>query len=197
MKPAIIGRGWIIAAFLLPLCFAGCRQQPEQPAAVETPVVSAPSATSFATPAPHEKAAANGPVDFTLPDIKGKPVSLKTWRGHPVIVDFWATWCPPCRKQIPELNDIYKRYRKKGLVVLGVSCDTIKGDGVKAVVPFLQQFKVSYPILMGNGATIDALDLSVVPTTLFVARDGHIVSKMEGAGREGELSEATENLLRQ
>ena len=193
MKPAITGRGWIIAAFFLPLCLAGCRQQPEQPAAVETPILSAPSAT----PSPaREKAAANGPVDFTLPDLRGKPVSVKTWRGHPVIIDFWATWCPPCRKQIPELNDIYKRYRKKGLVVLGVSCDTIKGDGVKAVVPFLQQFKVSYPILMGNDATVDALELSVVPTTLFVARDGRVVAKMEGAGREGELSEATENLLR-
>ena len=97
-------------------------------------------------------------LSFTLDDLDGHPVKLSKWQGHPLIVDFWATWCPPCRKEIPELNAIYKKYRSKGLVVLGVSVDKIQGDGVKSVRPFAEEFKIGYPILMADDSLVDATD---------------------------------------
>jgi thiol-disulfide isomerase/thioredoxin len=113
-----------------------------------------------------------------------------------VIVDFWATWCPPCRKEIPELNEIYRRYQTDGLIVLGVSMDEVQGEGRKVVEPFIEEFKIAYPIAMGDEALVDKLELNSVPTALFVARDGRLFSRIEGAGPPGELTRATADLLK-
>jgi thiol-disulfide isomerase/thioredoxin len=136
------------------------------------------------------------PLDFTVRDLAGKAVRLRDWRGHPVIVDFWATWCPPCRKEIPELNEIYRRYQTEGLIVLGVSMDEVQGDGRKVVEPFIEEFKIAYPIAMGDKALVEKLELSSVPTALFVARDGRLFSRIEGAGPPGELARAAADLLK-
>src|SRR5262245_22006874 len=83
-------------------------------------------------------------LEFELQDLDGNPMRLSQFRGHPVIVDFWASWCPPCRKQIPELKDLYSRFHKsKGLVIIGVACDTIQGDGVDGIAPFVRKFKIN------------------------------------------------------
>jgi thiol-disulfide isomerase/thioredoxin len=111
------------------------------------------------------------------------------------VVDFWATWCPPCRKEIPELNAIYKKYRSRGLVVLGLSVDIIQGDGVKSVRPFAQELKIGYPILMADDAVVDALDVDNLPTTLFFNRKGELISRLEGAGKRGELAETVKGLF--
>jgi len=136
------------------------------------------------------------PLDFTVIDLAGKAVRLKDWRGRPVIVDFWATWCPPCRKEIPELNEIYRRYQGDGLVVLGVSMDEVQGEGRKVVKPFIDEFKIEYPIAMGDEALIDKLDLNSVPTALFIKRDGRLLSRVEGAGTKGELTQTVLALLK-
>jgi len=136
------------------------------------------------------------PLDFMVRDLAGKTIRLSNWRGRPVIVDFWATWCPPCRKEIPELNDIYRRYRAQGLVVLGVSMDEVQGDGRKSVEPFIEEFKITYPVAMGDEALVDKLELNSVPTALFVARDGRLFSRIEGAGPAGELARAAADLLK-
>lgn len=136
------------------------------------------------------------PVDFTLLDLDGKPIKLSKWRGHLVIVDFWATWCGPCRKQIPELEDLYRRYHKsRGLIVVGVACDTITGGGLAAVEPFVQEFQIKYPILVANQPVIDNLGVEAIPTTLFVGGDGRLRTKIIGAGKHGELSETARLLL--
>ena len=136
-------------------------------------------------------------LSFTLADLDGRPVKLAAWHGRPLIVDFWATWCPPCRKEIPELNTIYKKYRSKGLVVLGVSVDKVQGDGVKSVRPFAQEFKISYPILMADDEVVDALDLDNIPTTLFFNRKGKLIARLEGRGKSGELAAAAKGLFRE
>src|SRR5260370_27065956 len=70
-------------------------------------------------------------LNFSAPSLDGKKIDLSNYRGHPVIIDFWATWCGPCRRQIPELVSLYRKYNKsRGLVIIGVSCDLIQGDGV-------------------------------------------------------------------
>ncbi len=142
------------------------------------------------------EAAPGDPINFTLPDLDGKKVPLSKWRGHPIVVDFWATWCGPCRRQVPELQGLYERYHKsRGLVVVGVACDTIQGAGVAAIQPFLDEFAVNYPILVATDSVIDKLGVEAIPTTLFIDSDGMLVDKIIGAGHSGELTAATRELL--
>src|SRR5271168_282452 len=113
----------------------------------------------------------NEGLDFSAPGLDGKSIDLSSFRGHPVIVDFWATWCGPCRKQIPELVALYKKYNKsRGLVIIGVSCDMIQGDGVKAVAPFVEEFRINYPIALAD-------------------------ERLVGAGHAGEITASAEQLL--
>src|SRR5260370_28773816 len=132
-----IGLAALVAAASLSPCISG-ENRIIAPAGVPTPALE-PAAK------PKRKL-----LSFTLADLHGRRVKLSAWHGHPLIVDFWATWCPPCRKEVPELNAIYKKYRSKGLVVLCLSVDKVQGDGVKSVRPFAQEFAISYPILMAN-----------------------------------------------
>jgi len=183
-------RGWRIAAaivatgLLVSQSYAGEKAAGVAPAGVPTPALETPAK-------PKRKL-----LSFTLADLSGRPVKLSTWRGHPLIVDFWATWCPPCRKEVPELNAIYKKYRARGLVVLGVSVDKVQGDGVKSVRPFAREFKVSYPILMADDALVEAMDLDNIPTTLFINSKGQTVARLEGRGKSGELTTAAKTLFR-
>jgi thiol-disulfide isomerase/thioredoxin len=135
-------------------------------------------------------------LEFSAPGLDGKNIALSTYRGHPVIVDFWATWCGPCRRQIPELVALYKKYNKsRGLVIIGVSCDLIQGDGVKAVAPFVEEFRINYPIALADERLVDSMGVEAIPTTLFVGPDGKLVSRIVGAGHAGEISTSTRRLL--
>ncbi len=165
----------------------GDRAAPNGDKAAASPVINLADAA---------KRQAAGPLELTLKDLTGKPISLKDWRGHPMIINFWATWCGPCRKEMPELNEIYRRYRSKGLVVLGVSLDAVQGDGIEAVGPFIKDFKILYPIAMADEPLVEKLALEAVPTALLVGRDGRLLARVEGAGDLGELTQAAEDLLK-
>jgi thiol-disulfide isomerase/thioredoxin len=135
-------------------------------------------------------------IDFSLRDLDGHVMKLSEYRGHPVVIDFWATWCPPCRHQIPELKKLYSQYHKsKGLVVIGVACDTIQGEGVRSVRPFVKEFEISYPILLAESDVVDSLGVEAIPTTIFLGPDGKIVGRLMGAGAPGELTEGVHTLL--
>jgi thiol-disulfide isomerase/thioredoxin len=123
-------------------------------------------------------------LDFTVPDMHGKPVRLADYKGKVILLDFWATWCGPCRIEIPHFVELQKQYRSEGLVVLGFSVD----DTVERLRPFASEFDMNYPVLVGLGRddVREALGpIWAMPTTLLISRDGRICRRNTGIqGRE-------------
>jgi cytochrome c biogenesis protein CcmG, thiol:disulfide interchange protein DsbE len=111
-------------------------------------------------------------------DQPGK-VSLAAYRGKPVILNFWASWCIPCKQEAPLLEGVWKRYRNQGLVVVGVDIQDVRGDARK----FAARNKMSYPLAYdGPGNTVSNYGITGVPETFFVARDGKLVCDRLQAG---------------
>lgn len=117
-------------------------------------------------------------LDLTFKDIHGKPFALSDYKGKVVLLDFWATWCPPCRKEIPGFIELYNTYKARGFVVIGVSMD----DSTSDIKRFAKQYKMNYPILLGAGR--DDLEPAFgqlpLPTAFVIASDGKICAKYEG-----------------
>jgi peroxiredoxin len=111
-------------------------------------------------------------ADITLPDLNGKQWNLHSLRGKVVLVNFWATWCPPCRKEIPDLESLYSLFQKQGFVVLGIS-----DEEIGKVAPFVKEHNVSYPILLDAGRRINELfGVEGIPKSFVYDRDGRIVA---------------------
>jgi len=188
---ASVGLALIVGAFVN--LHRRMREEPTPPPLrLETPQANAPQASAPQASAPQ----ADEGLDFRAPGLDGKQIDLSDYRGHPVIVDFWATWCGPCRRQIPELVALYKKYNKsRGLMIIGVSCDLIQGDGVRAVAPFVEEFQINYPIALADEQLVDSMGVEAIPTTLFLGPDGKLVSRIVGAGRAGEITASAKQLL--
>jgi thiol-disulfide isomerase/thioredoxin len=119
-----------------------------------------------------------GPV-WTLKDVDGKPVSSSQFKGKVVVVDFWATWCPPCRTEIPGYIALQKKYAADGLVFIGISVDG--DDQIAAVKNFVKQFGINYLIVMADDEIQGAFGLNQgYPTTYIIDRDGKIRNKKVG-----------------
>jgi thiol-disulfide isomerase/thioredoxin len=133
-------------------------------------------------------------LDFTLTDVEGRRVRLADYRGRVILVNFWATWCAPCKTEIPWLNELHLRHREQGLVVIGVSVD----DAVAKIRPFAQSMKMSYPVLVGVGE--DAFKESFgpllgYPTTLLISRAGEICIRHVGITEKEQLEREVRALL--
>jgi thiol-disulfide isomerase/thioredoxin len=115
---------------------------------------------------------------FSLTDITGKQVKLSDYRGKVVMLDFWATWCGPCRIEIPGFIEMQKRYASQGFTIIGISMD----DSASPVVDFYKQFQMNYPVAMGNDRLGELYGgMPGLPTTFMIGRDGRIYAKHVGA----------------
>jgi peroxiredoxin len=111
--------------------------------------------------------------DFSLTDIFGKTWTFSELRGKVVLVNFWATWCPPCRKEMPDLEALYKRFSAKGFVVLGIS-----DEEATKVAPFIRERKVSFPVLLDPGRKVNAMFVvEGIPKSFVYDREGKLVAQ--------------------
>jgi peroxiredoxin len=112
-------------------------------------------------------------ADFTLADLGGKNWTLKELRGKVVLLNFWATWCPPCRKEMPDLETLYNQWKDQGLVILAIS-----DEDAGKVRPFIGQQKVSYPILLDPGRKVNELfQIQGIPKTFVYDRTGKLAAQ--------------------
>ena len=135
--------------------------------------------------------------DFTLRNLDGERITLSDLRGKVVLLNFWATWCPPCRWEIPDLNRIYTTYKDRGVVVLGVSWDDLSNEQIKT---FVRNYKVDYPILHGTQSELSQVGKAYawegyLPTTYLIDRQGYVQEVYVGARSEKFFLKSIEPLL--
>jgi peroxiredoxin len=126
--------------------------------------------------------------NFTLADVNGKKVSLADFKGHPLVVDFWATWCGPCKVEIPWFVKLHDQYASQGLEILGVSADDLdKDDPAKLftekrdIADFAQKMHMNYPVLIdADSISTSYGGLDALPTTFFIDKNGKIVASTIG-----------------
>ncbi len=129
---------------------------------------------------------------FSLQDLNGQTLDLANYRGKVVLLDFWATWCTPCRGEVPHFVEFQDKYRDQGLQVIGISMD----DGPKPVREFYQQFKMNYPVALGNEKVADAYGgVLGLPVTFLIGRDGRVAAKYVGEVQMPTLEQGIESLL--
>ena len=170
------------AAFLLlALAASACGGRPsEQGRAGE----AAPAAASAAPrPAP----------DVALRSLEGETVRLSAFAGKVRLVDFWATWCAPCREAIPGLEDLYGRYRDRGLEIIAISMDE---DGPAVVKPFVERARIPYTNLMGTDEAAEAFGVLGLPATFLIDEKGMIVQSWVGGVPKRVLEEKIREALR-
>ena len=157
---------------------------------------SAPGSTSADYPGEPEDAEAAGKpakLDFTLKDMHGVDVHLDSFKGKIILVNFWATWCGPCRAEIPALVELQEQY-KDDLVILGLSVD----DTAEKLLPYAAEFKMNYPVLVGNGRE-DVQEafgpLFGIPVSVIIGRDGIIARKHSGIATKEQIEREIKTLL--
>jgi thiol-disulfide isomerase/thioredoxin len=133
--------------------------------------------------------------DFTLTNLSDKPVRLSDFKGKIVLLDFWATWCVPCREEIPAFIQLQKQYAGKGFTVLGIALDD---EGAAVVKPFAQKLGVNYPLVIGNTRVAAAYGgIQAVPTAFLIGRDGRILKTFLGARGQSEWEQIIQSALQQ
>jgi cytochrome c biogenesis protein CcmG/thiol:disulfide interchange protein DsbE len=165
------------AALLLTLaCIATADEQPTVRATIQP--------TNVRRPAP----------EFALKDRSGNTVNLRQYRGHIVLLDFWATWCHGCQQEIPWFSEFARKYTAQGLMVVGVSLDA---DGWKVVKPFVKTANIPYQIVLGNDETAKKYGIENMPDTYLIDRQGRIAAVYAGLVDKNDVETNLQTMLSQ
>lgn len=114
--------------------------------------------------------------DFTLEDLEGRPVSLSDFRGKVVAIEFFASWCAPCREAVPDMMFLFKKYKGRGFEFIAISADSDRA----AAAEFAKEYRITYPVLLGDRRVIDLFNVMNVPTTFIIDKNGRISKKHAG-----------------
>jgi thiol-disulfide isomerase/thioredoxin len=158
------------------------------------PFGEARSTSAPATTAACPANAKTANLDFTLKDLNGSNIKLSDFKGKVILLDFWATWCGPCKIEIPWFVEFQAKYGARGLQVVGVSID----DTVDKLNPFVREFKMNYPVLQGLGhddITNAYGPIWGIPVTAVISRDGKLCSKHTGLGSKTKFEDEINALL--
>jgi thiol-disulfide isomerase/thioredoxin len=140
-----------------------------------------------------DNVAKRAPLNYTIKDMNGDDVKLSSFKGRVIVLNFWATWCGPCKVEIPSLIELQKQYAGD-VVILGMSVD----DPVEKLKPFAEKYRINYPVLVGLGRE-DVQDafgpLVGIPVTVFIGRDGKICRTHSGIAAKGQIEAAIKALL--
>lgn len=155
------------------ISFAGCRQPAKDGQHNVAKAGTLGESAEFSIPVADMDDSA---PDFTLKDLDGKDVSLSDHSGKVIILDFWATWCPPCKMELPHFKTLIDRYGEQGLVVIGIALD--KEQTVKS---FVEKEKIENIVCLGNESVVKAYGgITGIPTTFIIDRKGDITDKFVG-----------------
>jgi len=165
----------VVAYVVIAAVFAFLAYSPNKSEAEEAASASSAAQLSFLGTAP----------EWELVDLEGAPISAASLKGKVVVVDFWATWCPPCVKEIPGYVSLQKQYGSDELVIVGVSLDRGK-DSEDKVRAFAAKHQINYPLVMGDGDIVDAFasvagPIQAIPTTFLIDREGNVVHHKVGS----------------
>ena len=131
--------------------------------------------------------------NFALATADGKTVELEELKGRVVVINFWATWCSPCRAEIPGMLEVYEKYKGDGLEIVGISLDR---GGWKTVAPFVERMGINYPVVLGGGEVVRKYGgVQAIPTTFIVDKGGYVVNGHMGYLSKEDLEEMVKGLL--
>lgn len=134
-------------------------------------------------------------IPFSLPDTAGNTRSIEEWKGKVILLNFWASWCPPCREEVPAFVEVQSQYGDKGFQIVGVAIDK-KED----VTDFMDTFFINYPVLLGNDKTLKLMDqygnrIGSLPYSVIMDRNGKIVDRKIGAYHKDRIIQVIQPLL--
>lgn len=132
--------------------------------------------------------------DFSLPDLSGRTVRLSDFRGRIVLLDFWATWCGPCRREAPVFIELQKKFGHKGFNVIGIAWDE---EGMAVVEPYARKLGINYPVMMGTPQVSQAYGgIQGFPMVFLIGRDGKVRETFEGDQDKSRFEKAIRTVMR-